>query len=54
MYCEICEKHIAECQCPDIQERLDRLKGDPRTALVAHQNEAMRRDYKQTKSEREN
>ena len=25
MWCTICEQHLSECKCPDIEERLARL-----------------------------
>ena len=33
MYCARCSKHVGECTCPDIKERLASLTVSPRVAL---------------------
>ena len=29
MYCVKCQKHVVECKCPDIEERLLRIASHP-------------------------
>lgn len=38
MYCAKCKRHLAYCNCPDIDERLKDLSGNPHTELLAEQN----------------
>lgn len=42
MYCADCGKHIVDCDCPDIEERLARLAQSQHASIAALQNKAER------------
>lgn len=33
MYCVKCDKHISQCNCPDIEERLQAIRASPHVVL---------------------
>lgn len=45
MYCMKCDKHLSECECPDIEERMASLAGNPIVGIAIAQN-VMERDAK--------
>jgi hypothetical protein len=47
MWCSKCNKHLAECECPDIEERLARLAKIPEVSIAAKQNMLDRRARKE-------
>lgn len=46
MYCMICNKHIAHCTCPDIEERLKSLENNPIVGIAIKQNQLAREAVK--------
>lgn len=50
MWCAVCQHEIAECNCPDIVERLRSLYSCP-MAIAAAQNVAMRELLQSLKDE---
>lgn len=39
MYCMKCGKHLAYCECPDLQERLEALSKVPQLQVAVLQNQ---------------
>lgn len=46
MYCANCGKHLAYCDCPDIEERLEALANNPIVGNAIKQNILARRMVK--------
>lgn len=46
MYCVKCDKHLKECNCPDIEQRLAELAKNPIVAIAVAQNVAEREAHK--------
>jgi hypothetical protein len=50
MYCTVCDKHLAHCTCPDIEERMAKLAQNPAISIAVAQNvlerEAVKKDIK--------
>lgn len=46
MYCVVCNKHIAHCTCPDIDERLAELAKNPLVSIAIKQNQLEREAVK--------
>lgn len=38
MYCTTCQKHVSDCECPDIEQRLHELSKSRCMSLAAMQN----------------
>jgi hypothetical protein len=56
MFCTKCNKHLSECTCPDLKERLEKLKKVPQLLVPLpimgeYEKQAERNLNEQTKAE---